>query len=152
MSYRFRPWRSCRTVYTVFLTDPEFQEFTSRLFVEQVQTLEIKTDDQEGLLYGELGRNIKAAPFYSCWDADAGTYEDNCLYWKNKAYLRVAHDDNVTSSCYTLRWQGLQAGFVAEDCFYLQKFNWYGYLVPDQQFWPVRGVQVGLPWDASCVL
>ena len=34
-------WRSCRSVYTVFLTDPEFQEFISLLLVVQVQTLEI---------------------------------------------------------------------------------------------------------------
>ena len=129
---RFRPWKKhCEHL----------------ILSVQVQTLEIKTDDQEGLLYGELGRNIKAAPFYSCWDPLAGTYEENCLYWKNKAYLRVSHDDNVTSNCYTLMWQGIQAGFIVEDCFYLQKFNWYGYLVPDQQFWPVRGVQVGLLLD-----
>ncbi|KAK7116146.1 myogenesis-regulating glycosidase-like isoform X2 [Littorina saxatilis] len=113
------------------------------VFTVKVQTLEIKTDDQEGLLYGELGRNIKAAPFSSCWDADAKAYEPNCLYWKHKAYLRVSHDDNVTGSCYTLSWQGLQSGFIAEDCFYLQQYNWYGYLLPDEEFWPIQGIQVG---------
>ncbi|XP_076444253.1 myogenesis-regulating glycosidase-like isoform X2 [Babylonia areolata] len=116
--------------------------FNNFVFTVKVQTLEIKTDDQEGLLYGELGRHIKAAPFQSCWDEDSQSYEDNCLYWKNKAVLRVAHDDNVTGRCYTLHWQGIQAGFVVEDCFYLQKYNWFGYLRPDQSFWPISDIQV----------
>ncbi|KAL8577876.1 hypothetical protein ACOMHN_018681 [Nucella lapillus] len=115
---------------------------TNFLFTVKVQTLEIKTDDQEGLLYGELGRHIKAAPFQSCWDDESKSYEDNCLYWKNKAILRVTHDDNVTGKCYTLRWKGLRAGFVAEDCFYLQKYNWFGYLQPNQQFWPVEDLKI----------
>nr|KAG5708576.1 hypothetical protein BaRGS_032997 [Batillaria attramentaria] len=112
------------------------------LFSVKVQTLEIKSDDQEGLLYGELGRYLKAAPFYGCWDPITEEIEENCLYWKHMAYLRVAHDDNITGNCYTIQWQGLNADFLAEDCFYLQKYNWYGYLVPDHQFWPVRGVAV----------
>lgn len=113
------------------------------VFNVKVQTLEIKSNDQ-GLLYGELGRYLKASPFYSCWDPETEETEENCLHWKHMAYLRVTHDDNSTGSCYTLQWQGLHSDFLAEDCFYLQKYNWFGYLVPDKQFWPVSDVEVTL--------
>jgi hypothetical protein len=99
--------------------------------------LEIKTDDQDGLLYGDLGLHIRAAPFFRCWDPVLQVEEEQCLYWKKRAYLRVSHDDNVTKSCYTISWEGMSPDFMAEDCFYLQKYNWFGYLMNDTPFWPV---------------
>lgn len=106
------------------------------MFVK-VRTLELKLEDQKGMLYGELGHYLKATQVEKCKDG-----EENCLHWKSMAYLRVSQNDNTTGSCYTLHWQGLSQKFLAQDCFYLQKFNWYGYLVPNQPFWPIRGVQV----------
>ncbi|XP_025078516.1 myogenesis-regulating glycosidase-like isoform X3 [Pomacea canaliculata] len=112
------------------------------LFTVKVRTLEIKLDNQNGLLYGELGSYLKATPFSKCWDSVAKEYEENCLFWKHMAYLRVSRDDNATSQCYTLNWRGLDSEFQAEDCFYLQKYNWYGYLLPDHQFWPISRSEV----------
>ncbi|BFZ01705.1 hypothetical protein BsWGS_04744 [Bradybaena similaris] len=107
------------------------------LLTVKLRTLEIKNNNGEGVLYGDLGRDLHATPYDYCWDITYAFYEDSCLHWNDKARLKVIKDDNLTSPCYAFQWEGLVPDFTIEDCFYLQGHNWYGHLTNTTNPWPI---------------
>ncbi|XP_012937412.1 myogenesis-regulating glycosidase isoform X2 [Aplysia californica] len=108
----------------------------------KLRSLEIKNNEGDGVLYGDMGRKLLATPYDHCWDDKYESYEANCLYWRKMARLRVEKNDNSSSVCYTLMWEGLQPSFSVEDCFYLQHYHWYGYLNNMTSPWPISGVSL----------
>lgn len=110
------------------------------IFTVKLRSLEIKNENGDSVLYGDMGRQLLATAYDHCWDDKYESFEDSCLHWRDMARFRVIRDDNSTSSCYTLEWEGIEKDFQAEDCFYLQRYNWYGYLLNTTPPWPISGV------------
>ncbi|GFR90527.1 alpha-glucosidase [Elysia marginata] len=116
------------------------------LFTVKLRRLEVKNVHGEGVLYGDMGRRLLATPYDHCWHDDYKDYEENCLQWFDTAKLHVEQyfprNDSNRGSCYSLRWVGLSEKFVAEDCFYLQRFRWYGVLTDKTPVWPIESVHL----------
>ncbi|RUS74142.1 hypothetical protein EGW08_018097 [Elysia chlorotica] len=116
------------------------------LFTVKLRRLEIKSYEGDGVLYGDMGRRLLATPYDHCWHNDYKDYEENCLQWIDTAKLHVEQyvpgNDTSHGACYTLRWVGLSSKFVAEDCFYLQQYRWYGVLTNYTPVWPIENVHL----------
>ena len=116
------------------------------LFTVKLRRLEVKNYDGDGVLYGDMGRRLLATPYDHCWHDDYKDYEENCIQWLDTAKLYVEQyvpgNDTRHGACYVLRWVGLSEKFVAEDCFYLQRFRWYGILTNNTRVWPIEGVEL----------
>lgn len=110
------------------------------IFTVKLRSLEVKNKEGDSVLYGDMGRQLHAAYYDHCWNEGYDFYEESCLYWRDMAKLRVSRDDNSTSSCYTLQWEGIAKDVGAEDCFFLQRYHWYGYLMNTTPPWPITGV------------
>ena len=116
------------------------------LFTVKLRRLEVKNYHGDGVLYGDMGRRLLATPYDHCWHDDYKDYDENCLQWLGTAKLHVEQhvpgNDTRHGVCYSLRWVGLSEKFVAEDCFYLQGFRWYGVLTEHTPAWPIEGVHL----------
>ncbi|CAL1536094.1 unnamed protein product [Lymnaea stagnalis] len=109
----------------------------------KLRSLEVKNGEGDTVLYGEMGRFLEATPYDHCWDERYESFEDSCLYWKETAKLRVKRYNNGTSSsCYKVQWESLLTDKLAEDCFYLQRYHWYGYLTNVTPPWPISDVYI----------
>ncbi|KAH9524938.1 hypothetical protein Btru_028315 [Bulinus truncatus] len=125
----------------LFHKDPvESLRFGSEfILTSKLRSLEIKNSQGDSVLYGEMGRFLEATSYLSCYKNDS-TIEPNCLHWYNTSKLRVEKFSNNTSSCYRLQWDGLLPNLMAEDCYYLQRYKWYGYLTNFTPPWPISDV------------
>ncbi|XP_055873602.1 myogenesis-regulating glycosidase-like isoform X2 [Biomphalaria glabrata] len=112
------------------------------IMTSKLRSLEVKNSQGDSVLYGEMGRALEATQYDRCWDNNSKTFEENCLHWRDTAELRVQRFTNNTSSCYRLQWDGLMPNKPAEDCYYLQRYNWFGYLTNATQPWPINDVTI----------
>ncbi|GFN88622.1 alpha-glucosidase [Plakobranchus ocellatus] len=135
-------------VIWLFHKDPkETLSFGSMfLFTVKLRSLEVKNSDGDVVLYGDMGRLLKATPYDRCWYGGYEKHEDDCITWMRTAKLYAKQyehrNDTRDGVCYTLHWVGLSEDFVAEDCFYLQSYHWYGVLTGDTPAWPIEGVRL----------
>ncbi|XP_046556471.1 myogenesis-regulating glycosidase-like isoform X1 [Haliotis rubra] len=106
-------------------------------FTVKMRTLELENNNEDTIMYGDLGMHLKATSYHYCWDEHRLDYDMHCLLWRKMATLHFSKDDNETLPCYTLEWKGLSDNFKAEDCYYLLGFKWYGLITDKHGIWPM---------------
>lgn len=108
----------------------------------KLRSMEVKNLNGDIVLYGEMGHNLDATPYDNCFENHTEKEVDNCVHWRNVASLSVSKQENSSLSCYTIQWESYGPGIKAIDCFYLQRYNWYGYLTNTSGLWPISDVYI----------
>ncbi|ESO92566.1 hypothetical protein LOTGIDRAFT_162474 [Lottia gigantea] len=111
-------------------------------FTVKARTLEIHNEEGDVVLYADLGMRLKATPYEQCWNDRINKYEVNCIDWRKMAKINFIRNEGQTNSCYSFVWTAFSETFEAEDCFYIQRDNWYGHLSDSYKTWPIKDVQM----------
>ncbi|XP_055956529.1 myogenesis-regulating glycosidase isoform X1 [Patella vulgata] len=133
-------------VFSVWLFHKDSNESVSMgsrfKFTVKARTLEIQNAAGDGVLYADLGMHLKATPYEQCWNDEINEYEINCIDWRKMAEVHFHKNEVVTNSCYSIDWTALSEEFEAEDCFYIQTYNWFGFLSDGHSTWPMKDIQL----------